>query len=79
MQSPCLTLPGRDGPCDYLHRDKNHPDCVDCRPRIKYAVNEGMFHPEVLEQKDDPVVLEARRAAPKKKRKICKGCAGLNR
>lgn len=60
MQSPCLTLPGRDGPCDYQHRDKNHPDCVDCRFRLEYAVNQGMLHPEVLTKQEDPVVLEAR-------------------
>ena len=74
-QSPCLILPGREGPCNYLHRDKSHPDCVDCRPRIEYAVKQGMLHPEVLKPKqEDPLVLEARKAAPKKKRKHCKDC-----
>ncbi len=34
-----------------------------------------MLHPEVLEPKvDDPVVVEARKAAPKKKRKLCMDC-----
>ena len=69
MQSPCNT-------CEHHKngRDKNHPDCVDCWPRIKYAVRERMLSPEVLEQKADPVVMEARKAAPKKKRKHCKDC-----
>ena len=74
MQSPCLILSGREGPCEFLHRDKNHADCVDCDLRIKYAVNQNMLSPEVLEVKDDPVIIEARRAAPKKKRKHCKDC-----
>ena len=67
MQSPCLILPGRDGPCEYLHRDKSHPDCVDCRPRLEYCVKEGMLPPIVLEQQDDPMVLEARERAVHRK------------
>ena len=70
MQSPCNT-------CEHHKkgRDKNHPDCVDCRPVLEYGVAQGMLHPEVLKPKqDDPLVLEARKAAPKKKRKLCKGC-----
>ena len=67
MQSPCLT-------CDHQQRDKNHPDCVDCDLRVKYAVKQNMLHPDVLNVKEDPLVLEARKAAPKKKRKLCKGC-----
>ena len=73
-QSPCLTLLGREGPCEFLHRDKNHPDCVDCDLRVRYAVKRGILHPEVLTKQEDPLVLEARKATPKKKRKHCKDC-----
>ena len=62
-ESPCLTLSGRDGPCEHQYRDKSDPDCVNCRPRIEYAVAEGMLSPEVLEVKDDPMILEAREKA----------------
>ena len=64
MQSPCNA-------CEHHKkgRDKNHPDCVDCDLRVKYAVKQNMLHPEVLEQKEDPLVLEAREMVPVRKEK----------
>lgn len=53
--------------CPHMDEDKNSERCVECQPRIEYAVAMGMLPEEVLEQKEDPVVKEAwETVAPKK-------------
>ncbi|MBA7694087.1 hypothetical protein ES703_102689 [subsurface metagenome] len=82
MQNPCTHGRTPDETiCPHMARNKNHPDCVNCTPRLEYAVKQGMLHPEVLEQKKDPVIVEAREKGGRprgsfKEKKTCsvKGC-----
>lgn len=60
-ESPCLK-------CDFKDEDKKTDQCENCEARIKYAVKEGMLPEEVLEQKEDPVIKEAREMVPGRKR-----------
>ena len=68
MNNPCIN--GRNPEetvCPFVAKDKNHEPCLNCLAKLEYAVNQGMFSPEVLEQKEDPVILEAREKAVRNK------------
>ena len=53
MRSPCLT-------CEYQDRDKNHPECVNCQERLRYAAENDMYDPRakkrILEGQDTMVL-----------------------
>ena len=76
MNNPCIS--GRDPEetiCPFVGDDKNDEPCLNCLAKLEYAVNQGMLHPEVLEPKqEDLLIIEARKTAPKKKQKLCKDC-----
>jgi len=80
INSPCTS--GRTPEelvCPHLAEDKNSERCVNCRARLEYGVAEGILHKEVLEEKDEPVSINAREVPLKKKKqpKLCNDC-GLN-
>ena len=57
-KSPCIG-------CDYEHEDKNNDRCNNCRPKIEYAVNEGMLPKEALKRFD----MERQEKEPQPQRK----------
>lgn len=70
MDSPCTSgrTPEEDV-CPFVDTDKKNERCENCEARIKYAVRENMLLASALEQEEDLVVKEARKAVAIKKKK----------